>query len=139
MTKKFVPPSIFRKERVGKDIHYFHRDGEYVIRKLRFPGYKRKKWGVEYIGPARGPSHNPILGYAANTLREMMARVDEHYSEIPGDAKSRAIFHLVKGEHLAAIDIIFEYIDFRFANLEREIDGRFENLRISSDSDGHGY
>ena len=124
-------PSLCRKEKVGRDMHYFHCDREYVIRKLQRPGYKRRKWGAEYIGPARGPDHEPMRGYE-NTLGEMMKRVEEHYIRTPDDARERAIQHIRKGEHLAALDAIFDYIDFKFDNLEREIDGRFDNLRVSS-------
>lgn len=129
--------SLFKKEKVDGDWHYLHCDGEYVIRKFHFRGYKNKKWGAEYVGPARGPDHEPMRGYE-NTLGEMMVRVEEHYTRTPDDARERAIQHIRKGEHLAALDAVFDYIDFKFDNLEREIDGRFNNLQISTGSGG-GY
>ncbi len=119
-------------------MHYFHCDGEYVIRKLRFPGYKRRKWGVEYIGPPRGPDHEPMRGYE-NTLGEMMKRVEEHYIRTPDDAKERVIRHIKKGETLAAVDALFGYIDNQFSELEDKMDRRFERLRISSGASGDGY
>lgn len=129
-------PGLFRKKKVGRDMYYYHCAGEYVIRKLLFQGSKRRKWGAEYIGPTRGPDHEPMRGFA-NTLGEMMKRIEEHYIRTPDDARERAIRHLRKGEHFAALDAIFDYIDFRFDNLEREIDGRFDNLKISISSGGN--
>lgn len=122
-------PSLFRKEKVGKDMHYFHCDGEYVIRKFHFEGYKNRKWGVEYIGPTRGPDHEPMRGYE-NTLGEMMKRVEEHYVRTPFDARERAVQHIRKGEHLAAVDAIFGYLDLKFDLLEKEIDDRINSLSI---------
>lgn len=130
--------SLFRKLKVGKDMHYFHFNGEYVIRKLHFKGYKRRRWGVEYIGPARGSGHEPLRGFE-NTLSEMMGRVEEHYTRIPDDARERVIHHIKKGEDLAAADALFDYIDSKFEDLEDKMDKRFDRLRISSSGNGYGY
>lgn len=130
--------SSFKKEKVDGDWHYFHYHGEYVIRKLHFRGYKNRKWGVEYVGPARGPNHEPMRGYE-NTLVEMMSRVERHYTEIPNDPRERVLHHVKKGEDLAAADSILDYIDSKFDELENEMERRFNNLKISSSGCGTPY
>lgn len=130
--------SLFKKEKVDGDMRYFHCDGEYVIRKLEFVGTKRKRWGAEYIGPPRGPNHEPMRGYA-NTLGEMMSRVEEHYTRVPDDARERVLHHVRKSEDLAAVDSILDYIDSKFDELENEMERRFNNLKISSSGCGDPY
>jgi len=130
--------TLFRKEKVNGDWHYLHCHGEYVIRKLTFRGYKRKRWGVEYVGPARGPNHEPMRGFE-NTLGEMMSRVEKHYTRVPDDARERVLHHVRKGEDLAAADSILDYIDSKFDELENEMERRFNNLKISSSGGGYPY
>lgn len=128
----------FKKEKVDGDWHYLHHYGEYVIRKLTFRGYKNRKWGVEYVGPARGPNHEPMRGFE-NTLGEMMSRVEKHYTRVPDDARERVLHHVRKGEDLAAADSILDYIDSKFDELENEMERRFNNLKISSSGGGYPY
>ena len=117
-------------------VYHRHRSGEWLVEPTEVFGYSGKALGRphyvgRYVGQAR--TDPPILMAHPTVIkakRSVQEFIDGQASKTD-DLREQAVLSLRLGRTALAIDIVFDYIDKRFDELEKDLDERFESLRIS--------
>ena len=127
---KFVHKDEWKTVRTKDGPEYHHVGSEWVVRKVDWPGYKKKRFRGIYVGPKRATE--PKLA-PTNSLSESQLNVANWIVEDREDSspRNRAIRAQQAGEASLVLDCIFDHIDAKFDELRSELDDRLDRLRIS--------